>query len=263
MLTFEYFRAIFSGANIWEVKGLDLQISIGDRPNLFTQATEQMIERELAIGLNQEPVWVTQSITPYACKALIRRLNQCFQVLQVWCSKCLLGISVEPIRLIEFKDRRVLVQAITPITSPTQQPASVALPAKHVQPDPKVPLVVYINTSKFDQQIVGRALAHFGYQFIPIQNPVQALPCLLEYRPELIFLDLRLPIVNGYELCSQIRRISIFSDTPIIILTHCDNFVDRVRAKVVGSTSFLAKPMGFEKVQAILQQHLSAQNCFP
>ena len=61
-----------------------------------------------------------------------------------------------------------------------------------------------------------------------------------------------MPIANGYELCRQIRRISVFMDTPVIILISSDSIVDRVRAKVLGSTGLLTKPIELEKVQAIL-----------
>jgi chemotaxis family two-component system response regulator PixG len=92
---------------------------------------------------------------------------------------------------------------------------------------------------------------------------VQALPLLLEHKPDLIFLDLVMPITNGYEICSQIRRISVFQDTPVIILTSNDGIVDRVRAKMVGSSGFLAKPIGREKVLTILHKYLAATTPIP
>jgi CheY-like chemotaxis protein len=85
---------------------------------------------------------------------------------------------------------------------------------------------------------------------------VKALPILLEHKPDLIFLDLVMPIANGYEICAQIRRVSAFKDTPVIILTSNDGIVDRVRAKMVGSSGFLAKPIEPDKVLATLQRYL-------
>ena len=80
---------------------------------------------------------------------------------------------------------------------------------------------------------------------------------LLEQKPDLIFLDLVMPIANGYEICSQIRRISAFKDTPIIILTSNDGIVDRVRARMVGATDFLAKPIEREKVLRVAHRYLA------
>jgi chemotaxis family two-component system response regulator PixG len=79
---------------------------------------------------------------------------------------------------------------------------------------------------------------------------------LIENKPDLIFLDLVMPIANGYEICTQIRRVSLFQTTPVIILTSNDGIVDRVRAKMVGSSGFLAKPIEREKVMTIVERYL-------
>jgi CheY-like chemotaxis protein len=118
------------------------------------------------------------------------------------------------------------------------------------------PLVASIDDSKNDRLMISRILTQAGYRFINIEDPVKALLILLKHKPDLIFLDLIMPVVNGYEICSQIRRTSVFKDTPVIILTNNDGIVDRVRAKVVGASGFLAKPVKAEKVLKIVQKHL-------
>jgi len=125
---------------------------------------------------------------------------------------------------------------------------------------PTVPLVAYIDDSSMDSQIMSQILTKAGLRYINIQDSVQALPMLLEQKPSLIFLDLVMPIANGYEICAQIRRTSIFKDTPVIIVTSNDGIVDRVRAKVVRSSDFLAKPIDTKKVLAILRKYLSVPN---
>jgi CheY-like chemotaxis protein len=123
---------------------------------------------------------------------------------------------------------------------------------KPVQP----PLVAYIEDSRFDSATMGHILAQAGYRFLSIRNAMEAIPLLLEHKPDLIFLDLLMPIANGYEVCMQIRRITAFKDTPIVILTSSDGIVDRVRAKLAGAVGFLAKPIEPNKVIGALQQHL-------
>ena len=66
-----------------------------------------------------------------------------------------------------------------------------------------------------------------------------------------------MPVINGYELCAQIRRVEIFKDIPIIILSSNDGDVDRIQAKHAGASDFLAKPIRLKTVQAILQRHLA------
>lgn len=106
-------------------------------------------------------------------------------------------------------------------------------------------------------RIVGNILTQAGYQYASVQDSVQALPALLEHKPSLILLDLVMPVANGYEICSQIRRISMFQQTPIVILTGNDGIVDRVRAKVVGASDFLAKPVQSEKLLSVVQKYVA------
>ena len=102
------------------------------------------------------------------------------------------------------------------------------------------------------KQIVTKA----GYDFVEINQPLDAIPKLIEEKPDLIFLDLGMPIVNGYEMCSQIRRISELQDLPIIILTSQDTIVDRMRARIVGSTDFISKPLEETKIMNVINKYL-------
>jgi chemotaxis family two-component system response regulator PixG len=85
-------------------------------------------------------------------------------------------------------------------------------------------------------------MTRHGLRFLKIQDAIQALPIIIQQKPDLIFLDLIMPIASGYEICTQLRRISAFAETPVIILTGNDGLIDRVRAKVVGSTILLPNP---------------------
>jgi CheY-like chemotaxis protein len=116
--------------------------------------------------------------------------------------------------------------------------------------------IAYIEDSRFDSMAMSQILDHAGHQFVSISNPLQAVPTLLEKKPDLIFLDLLMPIANGYEVCTQLRRITAFKEIPIIILTSSDGIVDRVRAKLVGASGFLAKPIEPNKVLDTLQRYV-------
>jgi chemotaxis family two-component system response regulator PixG len=85
---------------------------------------------------------------------------------------------------------------------------------------------------------------------------MRAIATLLNRKPHIIFLDLVMPNTNGYEICTQLRKVSAFRDTPIIILTGNDGIIDRVRAKVVGASDFMGKPVDAEKVLAITNKYL-------
>jgi two-component system, chemotaxis family, response regulator PixG len=111
-----------------------------------------------------------------------------------------------------------------------------------------------------DSPIIGQALEQIlkpcGYEVLTILNPLQGIANLLERKPNLIFLDLVMPNTNGYELCTFLRKTSAFQDTPIVILTGHDGVVDRVRAKLAGSSDFLSKPPESTKVLQVVQKHL-------
>lgn len=121
---------------------------------------------------------------------------------------------------------------------------------------PQAPLIACIDDSKIMGQLMKHILTTAGYRFVGINDAIEALPVLLESQPDLIFLDLMMPIANGYEVCSQIRRISRFKNIPVIILTGNDGIVDRVRAKIVGSSEFLSKPIKPEQVLAVVRKYL-------
>ncbi|NET32340.1 MAG: response regulator [Cyanothece sp. SIO1E1] len=99
-----------------------------------------------------------------------------------------------------------------------------------------------------------RIIDQFGCQFIGIQDPIRALTTLVDKKPDLVFLDLVMPVANGYEICSQLRRISALQQTPIIILTG--GIIDRIRAKMVGASDCMTKPVDEQKVREMIQKHL-------
>jgi two-component system, chemotaxis family, response regulator PixG len=117
-------------------------------------------------------------------------------------------------------------------------------------------LIAHIDDSTLDIQIMKKFVMDAGYQYVSVQNPVRALETILEQPPDLIFLDLVMPFVNGYEVCAQFRRISRFKETPIIFLTGNDGLFDRVRAKMVKSTAFLCKPVNAVDVLEVLQKYI-------
>ncbi len=118
------------------------------------------------------------------------------------------------------------------------------------------PQIVYIDDSSADSRIMAEIIEGLGYQYTNVPDPLQALPTLIELKPKLIFLDLVMPIANGYEVCSQIRRISAFKDIPVVIVTSNDGIADRVRARIVGASGFLGKPIQHKKVSKVLKKHL-------
>jgi two-component system, chemotaxis family, response regulator PixG len=193
--------------------------------NLVQVITGKRTLREIAAEINEDLLLLTRSLTRY--------------------------IQTGIIELLDLPD----------LKSPQIGSKSLPDPPKIVVKPPKpVPtkLVTCIDDSTQVCEMMRAIVTKAGYRFISIQDATQALPRLLENKPDLIFLDLMMPKINGYEICGQIKRISSFAQTPVIILTQKDGLLDRVRAKVVGSSEFIAKPISQAAIDAVLEKWLVA-----
>jgi chemotaxis family two-component system response regulator PixG len=213
---------------IWDARRLQQQILSKTYQNLSALMDGQRTLRDLAIKSNNSLVVMAKSLLPYIQQGLIN--------------------------LQEVKD----LQPPIPRTANATLPSLISSSFKPILTG-STPLIAYIDDQTDDGQRMEQILSQMGYRFIHIQDSMQALPTLLESKPNLIFLDLVMPIINGYEACAQIRRISKLKDTPVIILTSNDGVIDRVRAKIVGATGFLSKPIELKKIQATLQKLLLTQ----
>lgn len=120
----------------------------------------------------------------------------------------------------------------------------------------KTPLIACIDHSPRVCWLMEQIITHHDMKFIGIHNPLKILPTLTERKPDLIFLDLNMPVIDGYEVCLQIQRISSLAKTPIIILTDNNSLFNKIRAKVAGSNDFISKPVIADKVMDMVRKHL-------
>ncbi|MFP4253075.1 MAG: response regulator [Halothece sp.] len=114
-------------------------------------------------------------------------------------------------------------------------------------------LIACVDDSPQTQKMIETIAHSSGFDFIGIYESVEALPTLIEKKPKLIFLDLVMPVVNGYELCHQIRRVEALKEVPVIILTG--NMVDRMRARMSGASECLTKPVEVGKIRTVLTRY--------
>jgi chemotaxis family two-component system response regulator PixG len=119
-----------------------------------------------------------------------------------------------------------------------------------------IPFIACVDDSLQICQTMEQIVTRQGMRYIGIQNSWEALPILLQAKPDLIFLDLIMPSVNGFEVCAQLRKISLFADTPIVILTASDGIFDHVKSKVFGATDFMTKPIAKNNVIGVINKHL-------
>ena len=118
------------------------------------------------------------------------------------------------------------------------------------------PLIACIDDSILIYQSLERILTEHGYRSYGVQDPLRIMPSLIRNKPDFIFLDLLMPITNGYEVCEQIRKTPSLKHIPVIILTGKDGLIDRMRSKMIGATGFLGKPVESESVLKMIDKHL-------
>ncbi|MGL5795169.1 MAG: response regulator [Waterburya sp.] len=127
-------------------------------------------------------------------------------------------------------------------TTPNNNPDSTSQQLSDSNQNSSPTLIVCIDDSKTVQTQVKMTLEAAGYQVLGIVEPTMALKELSQHQPKVIFLDINMPNINGYDLCSLLRKSQKFKEIPIVMLTGRDGMIDRVRAKLVGATDYLTKP---------------------
>jgi twitching motility two-component system response regulator PilG len=115
--------------------------------------------------------------------------------------------------------------------------------------------IVCIDDAVTIGQMVLRMLQPHGYEVTAIADPIQALTQVFQIQPHLILCDIEMPHLNGYEISAMLRQSSQFHQVPIVMLTGKDGFIDRVRAKMVGATDYLAKPFSEEELMMLIEQY--------
>jgi twitching motility two-component system response regulator PilG len=118
------------------------------------------------------------------------------------------------------------------------------------------PRVVCIDDDLAIGKTVEYILQTKGYEVTAVQDPLQALTLVFQIKPDLILCDLAMPELDGYEICGMLRQSTAFRQTPIIMLTGKDGFIDRVRARMVGSTDYLTKPFGASELLMLLEKYV-------
>ncbi len=96
-----------------------------------------------------------------------------------------------------------------------------------------------------------------SFSVVMINDPVRALMQVVRIKPDLILLDVEMPNLDGYELCSLLRQHPLFKTTPIIMVTGHTGFLDRAKAKLVKSSGYLTKPFNQSELLKMVFKHLS------
>jgi twitching motility two-component system response regulator PilG len=124
---------------------------------------------------------------------------------------------------------------------------------------PQLPVVACVDDSPTIQQFVKLSLESSGYEVLSCLDPSQAIANLLHHKPIMIFMDIEMPGIDGYELCRSARQFEDLRQIPIVMLTGREGIIDRVRARMAGSTAYLTKPFNPQEMLNLVQKLTQAQ----
>ena len=102
--------------------------------------------------------------------------------------------------------------------------------------------ILVIDDSKTIRRTAETLLSKEGCQVFTAIDGFDALSKIADHQPDLIFVDIMMPRLDGYETCSLIKHNKMFKETPVIMLSSKEGLFDRARGRIVGSEQYLTKP---------------------
>lgn len=117
--------------------------------------------------------------------------------------------------------------------------------------------VMVIDDSNTIRRSAEIFLMQAGCQVILAENGFDALAKIADHQPDLIFVDIMMPRLDGYQTCALIKKNGKHKTTPVIMLSSKDSLFDRARGRMVGSDEYLTKPFSKESLLKTVETHLA------
>ena len=106
--------------------------------------------------------------------------------------------------------------------------------------------VLVIDDSKTIRRSAENLLSKEGCDVITATDGFDALAKIADSRPEIIFVDIMMPRLDGYQTCALIKNNSEFKATPVVMLSSKDGLFDKAKGRIVGSDRYITKPFSKE-----------------
>ncbi|AIY40034.1 twitching motility protein PilG [Collimonas arenae] len=118
--------------------------------------------------------------------------------------------------------------------------------------------VMVIDDSSTIRRSAEIFLSQAGYQVVLAEDGFDALAKVNDHKPALIFCDILMPRLDGYQTCALIKKSAKFHATPVVMLSSKDGLFDRARGAMVGSDEYLTKPFTKDSLLKAVRQHTQA-----
>ena len=117
--------------------------------------------------------------------------------------------------------------------------------------------ILVIDDSKTIRRTAETLLSKEGCQVFTAVDGFDALAKIADHRPDIIFVDIMMPRLDGYQTCALIKHNRTFSKTPVIMLSSKDGLFDRARGRIVGSEHYLTKPFTRDELLGAIRSHVA------
>jgi Response regulators consisting of a CheY-like receiver domain and a winged-helix DNA-binding domain len=116
--------------------------------------------------------------------------------------------------------------------------------------------IMVIDDSKTIRRTAENLLRKAGCEVITATDGFEALSLVADHHPDLIFVDIMMPRLDGYQTCALIKSNKAYSDTPVVMLSSKDGLFDRAKGRLAGSDQYLTKPFTREELLDAIRRHI-------
>jgi len=116
--------------------------------------------------------------------------------------------------------------------------------------------VMVVDDSKTIRKTADTLLKKAGCQVITAEDGFDALSKIVDHKPDIIFVDIMMPRLDGYQACALIKNNKEFKSTPVIMLSSKDGLFDKAKGRIVGSDQYLTKPFSKEELLGAIRDHV-------
>jgi len=112
--------------------------------------------------------------------------------------------------------------------------------------------VVLVDDSKTIRQSAKALLEKAGCDVVTASDGFESLAKIVDHHPDIVFVDITMPRLDGFQTCALIKQNSRFKQIPVVMLTSKDGLFDRARSKLVGAEHYITKPFTRDELLEIL-----------
>lgn len=118
--------------------------------------------------------------------------------------------------------------------------------------------VIVVDDSKTIRHSAESLLGNMGCEVVTAADGFEALAKVADTHPDIIFVDIMMPRLDGYQTCALIKHNPEYKETPVIMLSSKDGLFDRARGRVVGSEQYVTKPFSKDELLTAIRAHVGA-----